>query len=795
MSHTRARRSHCFRTAAPREMSGPDGRSAPRAAQGSTWVAGFAAAARYQTALRHAILCDAPACAAPNCAALKAGMAHSRVCTGASCQTQPAGHCAALLRKAMLAHCSECSIPQGVPCRVQGCDRFRACIAEMRAALSTLDFEVNGADEGLVFSFDVLPAIQCCGPNSSVGCTWINFDSAVRLVDQPDTMVPLLGFLEGSVAMPGLAAALRPSSPAAARNLELCNGRLPAVCSWDELLPLRLGRLVANGALDAANEILLTLFNAPATAASDGEGKLRQFKTYLHAAAQCAVAVLAMQEMQKDHAAEWSALVQRSGLLHRFASLCVSRHGLEEGTVKAVVSVLKVAELSGGALPEFEPARLALLKNWALPAIEALENPLTDRKLAVPAEALPGSFGESTWQDLLRMTGRMSPFAFFYLDCRTTGEEDERHMHKIEVLEAISLLATTPAARSLTLQSGIASLLIKSICDDASGGCQRNRCTSMAFAGVVMRQLCRAPEAVADALLLALLKSNLQQTHGNLQRWIIIYAILPMIRAERSARAKSAAEAQRAACRLSCCVSASSAPVALAALTKAGITAALANAALASPVARKTACSALLLLLGQDAAQFMPLIAADAPRLAVVLRQAAARAQEAATAAARRSRAETQQRRAAKAAAIKARRATAATDSEKAENVDPSVEIYIYTECLSEWEKNGCESDCEAASDDDDADGESAPLASLLVATLDRAAAGAPPPALPAHGSCGGGVTAAAAVRSRHVLGGAGGCRGACCAPAAPAAAQAAAEPNWQQDDAMEEEEPLEELD
>jgi hypothetical protein len=287
---------------------------------------------------------------------------------------------------------------------------------------------------------------------------------------------------------------------------------------------------------------------------------------------------------------------------------------------------------------------------------------------------------------------------------------------KLALFEALSLLATTPEARALALSLKAFRPIFSTVCRDFLRGCRRNRCTDMAVGGAALRQMCYAPEALQNDDLLARIRDVLVISESNLLRWVIVYAILPMARAERKARAAGAEEEQRAACRQHCCDSAISAPKTLAALGRAGIMELLCLVLETRPVGRRSACLALSLLLGRDAAQLLPQVACS-----TVLRNAAsaalAAAQDAAAAAARRPAQQALRRRIAKAAALK----------ERQEDTDGDV-----TECLTPGD--GCESDCEGASDDDDADGESAPFCAALLATLHCATAGLPPPPLPAHG-------------------------------------------------------------
>ena len=397
--------------------------------------------------------------------------------------------------------------------------------------------------------------------------------------------------------------------------------------------------------------------------------------------------------------------LQRAGVLDIFPWFA-GLPSLERDTVAAVIAFMQAAESTGGTLPMFETTRMALLSEWLLPTLVRLENGPAGPEMPffVPGNVRHNSLGAFLWahDDM-----------FPYYKPPDYGEH-----RKLALFEAFSLLATTPPARALALRLKVFRPIFTLVCRDFMRGCRRNRCTDMAVGGAALRQMCYAPEALKNEILLARIKDVLAMAKDNLQRWVIVYTILPMARAERKARASNAEEAQRAACLQRCCDFAISAPQTLAALDRAGILEMLCFVLETSPTGRRSACLALSLLLGRDAAQLLPQLAGRGlMTLCGSAHATTATAKGAAAAAARRSAQQTLRRRIAKAAALKERQADTNGD---------------VTECLTPGD--GCESDCEGASDDDDADGESAPFCAALLATLNCATAGLPPPPLPAHG-------------------------------------------------------------
>ena len=657
----------------------------------------------------HVVQCSNDACEKPMCAPYRRAIAHHTAeCRGASCTASPPGHWRSM-RILALAHAPDCSESFSHDgdwtCCWPNCDAAQQFLRLLKQGLEPLCFELEDITDPPdcrhpAKAFGSLP-FDPIGPHREA----IHHAVRIRLPGQPrSTGVPLLGFLEGRDAMPGLSRAL----PAdIAKGIESYQGRIFDVYGWYSLLPLRIGMLIDAGAFHYTVRFLYHDFFAVvksciANRAACLHAMLRQF----------AFAVKRVQEKANESgdaaAAQCTAELQRAEVMD-FLALFVGMHSLEQDAAAAIIAVMRAAERAGGALPVTEAARVGLFVEWLMPALAAQGGVPTE--MPMPEAVESGCLGEFMWQN-----------DHTY---ESYSGQDHFHLRGLALFEALSLLATTPAARALALSSKAFMPIFNMICQDFSTGCRRNRCTDMAVGGAALRQMCYAPEALQDDVLLARIRDVLTVSEDNLQRWVIVYAIFPMARAERKARASNAEEAQLAACCQHCCDSAISAPDTLAALDRAGITHLLCFVLDTRPVGRRSACLALSLLLGRDAAQLLPQLACSTV-LCSSASAAAARAQDAAAAAARRTASQALRRRNAKAAALK----------ERQESTDGKLK-----ECLTPGD--GCESDCEGASDDDDANGESAPLCASLLATLNCATAGMPPPPLPAHG-----IAAEAAVGS-----------------------------------------------
>jgi len=210
----------------------------------------------------HELLCHASACASPpdacatqhgsRCVEARAALAHLRLC-GPACAASaaPPDHFRQLASLAK-EHAARCTLPIDSACRVARCDALRRLAAAVRHQLAPLTFELEGITDPErcrhpPIPFARLPAYAQGPHGEPVGAA-----THVRLPGAPrEHGVPLLAWLQGGVAMPGLTTA--------APQTQRTGGALPpGTCSVAELEGLRLCELARRGDFEAVAAALVT---------------------------------------------------------------------------------------------------------------------------------------------------------------------------------------------------------------------------------------------------------------------------------------------------------------------------------------------------------------------------------------------------------------------------------------------------------------------------------------------------------------------------------------------------------
>jgi hypothetical protein len=627
----------------------------------------------------HELLCHASACASPpdacsshgsRCVAARAALTHLRLC-GPACAASAAKAPDHFRQLASLAkeHAARCTLPiDSASCRVARCDALRRLAASVRTQLASLTFELEGITDPERCRHPPIPfarlATYAQGPHGEpVGAA-----TRVRLPGTPrDAGVPLLAWLEGSVAMPGLTSA--------APQTQRTGGALPpGTCSVSELEGLRLCELARRGDFEALAAALASALMAAA--------RHPQQHTDACCVARRVAAALADSLMASGNNALQRIRRLQASPLPRVLAFCAQRW---QGCLPLQHTAPGVMTLLLAPSPD-EDATIAPLqrreaiKIWAGPvaALLVAATGEADAKQQHPAQRKvrdAAAWREKRWQ-------------------LTTG-----------LLRATAALAAEQCSRRAALAHGLGTAAVGVLTDCA---CDRSRCSNTAIAGAAARQvakalgvepqLMRSPEGVRFISATAALLLTAQQPA--LQRWACVYVLLPMARAERAVSTSHV-------CRQPCCASAAAAPATLAALIAVpGALEALGQAARRVAGARKAAAATLAALLGADGASAAAAHAA-APGLQPAVAEALGAARANAALPAAQQLQQRQQRRLAK-----------RPGASKAPPPEP---------CGSRFDPGGCDSDCGAASDEDE-DGGSAPFAAAALAALDAAATGQPPP-------------------------------------------------------------------
>lgn len=256
-------------------MASGGGAAAPQQAPAVSRFTRHYALARREQVCDFALACAASGagveCAhGAECSRLRGLLAHAWQCTPATCAVEPRSHVSATASY-LLFHAVRCSVPQGQPCSCPHCDATRPHMHALHTALATLPLELEGVTDPPSCPHAPHPysrlRMYLLGPHEEV----ITYATRVRAPGHPRSAgVPLLDFLDGSVALPGLAEALKDAdtgalaadAPIFERLLLRYGGRVPyGLFATEEMMALAMGAYVAEGEIRRAVPLLGMLIN------------------------------------------------------------------------------------------------------------------------------------------------------------------------------------------------------------------------------------------------------------------------------------------------------------------------------------------------------------------------------------------------------------------------------------------------------------------------------------------------------------------------------------------------------